>query len=92
MSETPDSTPATTEAIAQTIIGFIAVQKALPPESITPGSTFEELHMDSLDKINLSFEVEERFEISIPDNALQSLRTVGDVIAGVQRIQAEQHA
>jgi len=85
------STPATAEAITNTIIGFIAAQKSLPPASITPASTFDELQMDSLDKINLSFEVEEHFAISIPDNALDSLRTVGDVIAGVQRIQAEKH-
>ena len=74
--------------IAQTIIDLIATQKSLPPESITPASSFDELRMDSLDKINLSFEVEEHFNISIPDNALDSLRTVGDVIAGVQRLQS----
>ena len=82
--------PATVEDITKIIIGFIAAQKTLDPNIITPASTFDELQMDSLDKINLSFEVEERFAISIPDNALDSLRTVGDVVAGVQRIQAEQ--
>ena len=83
-------TTATAESITNTIIGFIAAQKTLDANIITPASTFDELQMDSLDKINLSFEVEERFKISIPDNALDSLRTVGDVVAGVQRIQAEQ--
>ena len=78
----------THEEITQTIIAIIAEQKALPPESITEASTFEELQMDSLDKINLSFEVEERFHISIPDNALDSLKTVADTVAGVQRLQA----
>jgi acyl carrier protein len=77
------------EQIGTTIIGFIAAQKSLPPESITPASTFEELQMDSLDKINLSFEVEEHFKISIPDEAFNSLRNVGDVIAGVQKLQGE---
>ena len=75
-------------AIAAAIIGFIATQKAIPPESITVASTFDELQMDSLDKINLSFEVEERFAIAIPDDALDSLRTVGDIVAGVERLQA----
>ena len=84
-----ESTPETTESIAKTIIGLIAAQKTLDPNTITPASTFEEWQMDSLDKINLSFEVEERFKISIPDNALDSLKTVGDVVSGVQRIQAE---
>jgi acyl carrier protein len=84
-------TPATAEDIAEIITSFIATLKELPPESVTVASTFDELHMDSLDKINLSFEVEERFKISIPDDALNSLRTVGDVVAGVRRIQSEQH-
>lgn len=75
--------------IAQIVIGFIAEQRSIPAASITPASTFEELHMDSLDKINLSFEVEERFHINIPDNALDSLRTVADIVAGVQRLQAD---
>ena len=78
--------------IAAPIIDFIATLKSIPPQSITPASTFDELRMDSLDKINLSFEVEERFQIQIPDNALNSLRTVGDVIAGVQRLQSEKIA
>jgi acyl carrier protein len=76
-----------TEDITHAIIAIIAAQKSIPPESITPASTFDQLQMDSLDKINLSFEVEERFKINIPDDALDSLRTVGDVIAGVQRLQ-----
>ena len=78
----------TTEDITQTVIDFIAQQKAIPADSITPTTTFDELQMDSLDKINLSFEVEERFHISIPDNALDSLKTVADIVAGVQRLQA----
>jgi acyl carrier protein len=77
------------EQISDTIIGMIAAQKSIPRQTITPASTFDELNMDSLDKINLSFEVEEHFKISIPDDALNSLRNVADVIAGVQRLQQE---
>lgn len=86
-----ESTPETTDTIAKAITGFIAAQKTLDPNLISLTSTFDELQMDSLDKINLSFEVEERFGISIPDNALDSLKTVGDVVAGVERIQAEKN-
>lgn len=87
-----ESTPETTESIARVIITFIAAQKTLDPHTISSSSTFDELQMDSLDKINLSFEVEERFGIAIPDNALDSLKTVGDIVTGVQRIQAEKKA
>ncbi len=75
---------------AATIIELIARSKSLDPATITPATTFDELQIDSLDKINLSFEVEELFKIDIPDASLNSLRSVGDVIAGVERLQSEQ--
>jgi len=76
--------------IATRIIDLVAKSKSISPDTITPATTFDELNIDSLDKINLSFEVEELFSIAIPDDSLNSLRTVGDVIAGVQRLKAEQ--
>jgi acyl carrier protein len=76
------------DEITGIVIGMIAAAKSLDPGTITSATTFDELAMDSLDKINLSFEVEERFQIQIPDNALNALRTVGDVVAGVESLQA----
>ena len=78
------------DEITPVIIGLISRQKTLDPNTISVASTFDSLQMDSLDKINLSFEVEERFKISIPDDSLNSLKTVGDVVAGVRRLQAAQ--
>lgn len=78
------------EDISTRVIDLIARSKSIPPETVTAGTTFDELNIDSLDKINLSFEVEELFSVEIPDASLNSLRTVGDVIAGVHRLQAEQ--
>jgi acyl carrier protein len=81
---------ATATDLEPRIINLIAKSKALDPASITPATTFDELNIDSLDKINLSFEVEEVFSVNIPDASLNSLRTVGDVIAGVRNLQAAQ--
>lgn len=78
--------------VQQRCIAIIARSKNLPPESITPDSNFDELQIDSLDKINISFEVEEAFDIEIPDDALGSLKTVGDVIAGVKGLLAAKAA
>ena len=75
--------------ITTRINDLVAKSKSISPETITPATTFDELNIDSLDKINLSFEVEELFAIEIPDSSLNSLRTVGDVIAGVHRLQSE---
>jgi acyl carrier protein len=69
-------------------IEIIAKSKAIPEDSVTLGSTFDSLAIDSLDKINISFEVEEAFDIEIPDDALGTLKTVGDVVSGVRKILA----
>jgi acyl carrier protein len=71
---------------AQRCIDIIAKSKGVPPDTITLASTFDELNIDSLDKINISFEVEEAFNIEIPDEALSTLRTVGDMVEGVTRL------
>jgi acyl carrier protein len=76
----------TPSEIAARVTEIIARSKSLPVESVTPASTFDALQIDSLDKINLTFEIEEVFKISIPDDSLTSLRTVGDVIHGVQTL------
>jgi len=67
-------------------IELIAKSKNLPPSNVLMDSTFDELQIDSLDKINLSFAVEEMFAIEIPDESLNSLKTVRDVVRGVRQL------
>ena len=72
--------------IASRCIDIIARSKSISPDTVTLASTFEELNIDSLDKINISFEVEEAFNIDIPDEALGTIRTVGDMVDGVTKL------
>lgn len=72
--------------IANRCIDIIAKSKGISADAITLASTFDELNIDSLDKINISFEVEEAFNIEIPDEALSTLRTVGDMVEGVTKL------
>jgi acyl carrier protein len=74
--------------IESRIIELVAKSKNLPPSDVHMDTTFEELQIDSLDKINLSFAVEEMFSIEIPDDNLNSLKTVGDVVRGVETLLA----
>ena len=78
------------DEIANQVIELVAKSKNLPPSDVHLDSTFDELQIDSLDKINLSFAVEEMFKISIPDDSLNSLKTVGDVVRGVETLRAAQ--
>jgi acyl carrier protein len=72
--------------VAQRTIEIIAMAKNIPADTIKPETSFDEINIDSLDKINISFEVEEAFDIEIPDEALGSLKTVGDVVNGVKQL------
>ena len=40
----------------------------------------EDLGADSLDLVELTMEIEKKFSISIPDDVVENLNTVGDVV------------
>ena len=72
--------------IESRIIELVAKSKNLPASDVKVDTTFDELQIDSLDKNNLSFAVDEKFEIEIPDESLNSLKTVGEVVRGVEQL------
>jgi acyl carrier protein len=80
------------ESVEQRCIAIIAKSKLIPEDSVSRDKTFDELQIDSLDKINISFEIEDTFHIQIPDDSISSLKTVGDIIDGVIRLQNESPA
>ena len=75
-------------AVEEKVLALVSAVKRLPREKVTVNSTFEELGIDSLDGINLVFEVEGAFDISIPDEQARSIRSVGEMIAGVKTLLA----
>ena len=74
------------EELTERVIGIIASTQHIDKEKIKPDSTFTELNVDSLDGINILFAVETEFNINIPDEAAQSLRSVRDVIDGIAKL------
>ncbi len=75
---------------AQKVIALVAKTKNINPESITLESTFEELKMDSLDGLDLFFELEEAFDLTIPDEQARSLRSVRSVVEKIDSLRANQ--
>ncbi len=74
------------DEIADRCIAIVSKAKTPPLEGVTLDSNFDALGLDSLDKINVSFEVEDVFNIKIPDESMNSLRTVRDMVNGVIRL------
>ena len=72
------------DPLVQTVVSALAEVKHIPPERITLDTTFAELGMDSLDTVTMLFELETRLDISIPDEASKSVRTVRDVVEGIR--------
>jgi len=48
-------------------------------------SLIADLNVDSADLVELVLEMEDRFQLEVPDSALHELKTVGDVIDFVSR-------
>ena len=73
-------------SISEKVIRVFAEFKKVPVEDIKPNTTFEELGFDSLDGLNLIFELEEEFDLVIPDDKVQSMRSVSQVIEGIESL------
>ena len=68
------------------ILGIIAAVKRLPRDTISLESSFEQLGIDSLDGMNILFEVEGAFDISIPDDEAKRIRSVREMVDGVRKL------
>jgi acyl carrier protein len=73
-------------AVADKVISIVAAIKRIAPEQVTPETSLEQLGIDSLDKINLLFELESAFNIDIPDDVAGSIKTVGDIVGKLEAI------
>lgn len=74
------------DPLVETVVSALARVKHLPRERISLDSTLADLGMDSLDTITMLFELESRLEISIPDEAARSVRSVRDIVEGIRRL------
>ena len=70
----------TRSEIAAKVTQILAAVKRVPAESIAGDASLESLGIDSLDKINILFELEGAFDISIPDEAAASIHSVNEIV------------
>jgi acyl carrier protein len=68
------------------VIRVIAETQKIPVESIDKEKSFQDLKIDSLDGINIVFALETEFDISIPDEGVENMRSVQDAIDGVRTL------
>jgi acyl carrier protein len=71
----------TVEEIQDKVFGIVSEQMGVNKAEISRETSFiNDLNADSLDIVELVMEFEDNFEISIPDEEAEKIRTVGQAI------------
>ncbi len=74
------------ESIQDRVLSVIATTKRVPLESVKPDSTFEALGIDSLDRLNILFDLESEFDIEIDDEDAKQVSSIPQMVEGVSLI------
>ena len=71
--------------IFEKLKNIIVEQLGVNEENVTDEATFvDDLSADSLDIVELIMQIEEEFEIEIPDEDAEKIVTVGDVVKYIE--------
>ncbi len=71
--------------VTKKIIEIVADKLDRKPEDITPEmSLINDLGADSLDQVELVMDIEDAFDIQIPEEDAEKIETVGDAIKYVE--------
>ncbi len=75
--------------VAERVTDIVADQLGVDKEKVLPETSFvNDLGADSLDTVELVMELEEEFDINIPDDAAEKIQTVGQAIAFIEQAQS----
>ena len=72
-------------SVMERVTDIVAEQLGVDKEKITPETSFvNDLGADSLDTVELVMELEEEFDINIPDDVAEKILTVGQAIDHIE--------
>src|SRR5829696_3652628 len=74
------------KSVEERVIRVFADFKKVPVDEITVDTTFDELGFDSLDGLNLVFELEEEFNMTIPDDRVADMKGVRQAVEGIEAL------
>jgi acyl carrier protein len=68
-------------SVEEKVIGIVCEQLSVPKDEVSRESSFvDDLKADSLDVVELVMEFEDEFEVTIPDDDYEKIRTVGNAV------------
>ncbi len=79
--------------IAEKVCTIVCTQLDVEKDKVKPEASFiNDLGADSLDIVELVMELEEEFDMSIPDEDAEKIRTVGEAIEYIKKNRGEDKA
>ena len=75
-------------SIEERVKKIVSEQLTVPEDQITPQKSFEaDLGADSIGLVELMMQFEDEFDMSIPDEEAEKIKTVGDAIKYIEEHQ-----
>jgi acyl carrier protein len=78
--------------LTQRVLSVIAATQRISPETVTIDKSFQELGIDSMDGINILFAMENEFDITIPDEQAKQIRSIREMVQGIEKLVSEASA
>ncbi len=76
----------TVAEIEEKVVQIVSEQMSVDKNEISRNTSFvNDLNADSLDTVELVMELEDEFELTIPDEEAEKLKTVGEAIDFIQK-------
>lgn len=73
-------------SVEERVIDIVCEKLAVSKEQINRNTAFiEDIGADSLDIVELIMELEEEFDITIPDEQAEKIKTVGEAIDHIEK-------
>ena len=70
--------------VFEKVKAIVVEQLGVDEVNVTQETSFEELNADSLDIVELIMALEEAFDLDIPDEEAEKIRTVGDAVSYIK--------
>jgi len=72
-------------SVADKVFEIVAERMGEKKEDLNLQTSFiDDLHADSLDQVELIMELEDKFDLNIPDEDAENIKTIGDAIKYIE--------
>ncbi len=73
------------DKVKEIIVEQLGIDEAEKDKLVVAGANIQEdLGADSLDVVDLVMSLEEEFDVEIPDEAVEQIKTVGDIVKYIE--------